>query len=321
MRILFLGVAIVATSALGQNLYKLNGKVFQRSDLPAAINQNLFEAESKHRDEIQNLVEEAIFSNFLEEQSKKMKKPVPEVVAQLLKVKDPTDKELKEFYDKNKARISTPFDQVKAQLIDYLKMEKTQKVKADLIAEQKKKGKFEFLVPTAESPVVQINTLGAPIKGTKGAKVKIVEFADYQCPHCAHAHEVLGKVMKKYSAKVEFSYLDFPINRSGISKRVAEGAFCANKQGKFWEFHDLAFTKQTELTAEKPAEFAKNLKLDETAFKKCLDSQEAKDFVQNSMNEGERIGIQGTPSIYMNGKKLLSWDEETLAKEIDQASR
>jgi protein-disulfide isomerase len=319
MKFLIFAFLIVSKAASGQALYKLNGKVVQKSELPAGIGQSLFEAETKHRDMMQALIDESIFASHLEAEAKKRKKSQKDVAAELVKGKNPSESELKSFYEKNKARIGVPFEQVKGELTNYLKSESEQKARSELVASLKKKGGFEFLVPEVEAPVLQIDTSGAPSKGLKGSKVKIVEFADYQCPHCKQAHEVLKKFMGKMAGKVEFVFMDFPINRSGVSRRVAEGAFCANQMGKYWEYHDLAFDKQDKLTNEYALEMAKTLKLDEAKFKACIDGADAKAYVQKSLNEGERIGISGTPSVYLNGKRVLDWTEEALAKQVEKA--
>lgn len=314
-------LAVLSTSSFAEGLYKLNGKTVQKSDLPVGTSQSLFELEAKHRESIQMIIDEGIFTSYAQEESKKRNKPVNDIITDILKVKDPSEKEAKTFYEANKARIPGAFDAVKGEIISYLKKEKEEKAKIELINKIKKKGGFEFLVSEPVAPVLEINLLGAPSKGKKGAKVKIVEFADYQCPHCRHAHEVLGKYMKKMDSKVEFVYLDFPINRSGISRRVSEGAFCANQLGKFWEYHDMAFEQQEKLTNEYPLEMAKALKLDEAQFKKCFDGEEAKSWVKKSSAEAERIGIAGTPSVYLNGQRVLDWTEEGLAKQVDKALR
>lgn len=321
MNLLSLSLAVFSTVSLGQGLYKLDGKTVQRSDLPAASGQSLFEAEAKHRETIQMIIDESIFNSYAQEEAKKRSKPVNDVVADLLKVKGPSDKEVKEFYEANKARIPGAFDAVKGELVSYLKREKEEKAKVEFVTKLKKKGGFELLVPEPAAPVLDINTAGAPTKGKKGSKARIIEFADYQCPHCKHAHEMLGKFMKKMGSKVEFVYLDFPINRSGVSRRVSEGAYCANQMGKFWEYHDMAFEKQDKLTNEYPLEIAKAIKLDEAQFKKCFDGGEAKAWVQKSYAEGERIGISGTPSVYFNGQRVLDWTEEGLSKLVDKALR
>jgi len=319
MKLFIVAFLVLSKVASAEALYKLNGKVVQKAELPAGIGQSLFEAETKHREMMQSLVDEAIFASHLAAEAKKRNKSTNDVATELVKSKNPSESELKSFYEKNKARIGVPFEQVKGELTNYLKTESEQKSRSELVATLKKKGGFEFLVPEVDAPILQIDTSGSPAKGQKGSKVKLVEFADYQCPHCKHAHEVLKKFMGKMSGKIEFVYMDFPINRSGISRRVAEGAYCANQAGKYWEYHDIAFEKQDKLTNEYPLEIAKTLKLDEAKFKACIDGAESKAYVQKSMAEGERIGISGTPSVYLNGKRVLDWTEEALTKQVEKA--
>ena len=128
-----------------------------------------------------------------------------------------------------------------------------------MIEKIKKETSFEFLLKKPIAPVVNINIDGFPMTGNKKSEVTVVEFADYQCPHCKHAYEIMKKLKKDHKDKFKLVFIDFPINRSGISRKVAEGAYCAMQQGKFWEYHGAAFDAQSSLNNDSAKSLAEGL--------------------------------------------------------------
>ena len=182
----------------------------------------------------------------------------------------------------------------------------------------KKKGEFAFFLSELESPVFSIQTDSFPSKGKENAKITLVEFADYQCPHCKEASNVVKRILDQYKDKMKFVFIDFPINHSGISTKVSEGAYCANVQNKFWDYHYAAFSKQEELNNDSPLELAKSLGLDIAKFTACYNSQGTRDKISGAKKIGEKVGIRGTPSFFLNGKKILNFNEETLLAKIKE---
>ncbi|MEZ5449825.1 MAG: thioredoxin domain-containing protein [Thiolinea sp.] len=164
-----------------------------------------------------------------------------------------------------------------------------------------------------------INVEGLPAKGPEDAKVVLVEFADYQCPHCKHAGDALKPIAEQFKDDLRIVYADFPINRSGVSRKVAEGAACAFQQDKFWEYNALAFDSQRDLKADSAKKLAEELKLDMEAFDKCLASDYPAQQVARGEEEGKRLGVDATPSLFLNGRRLHLNDlAAELPKEIEQ---
>jgi protein-disulfide isomerase len=100
---------------------------------------------------------------------------------------------------------------------------------------------------------------------------------------------------------------------------VAHGAVCADEQGKYWPYHDKAYAAQRELSQESPLKLARELKLDEAKFQACMASSKPKDRVNQDRAEGERLGISGTPAIFINGRRIRSYEVDDLKKAITQA--
>jgi protein-disulfide isomerase len=310
----FFSLATTATPLL-----EYNGKKLRYEKLPASAQQLIYEIDLRSYQSKKSTIEQEVILNlYFEELARARKTSVSAVKASELKVKSPSAKQIKDFYAKNKHRIPYPLKQVKGEIIKLLKQELVSSKKKSLIKKVSREKKVKIYLKQPNAPKLSLSVKGFPKKGKTGAKLQIVEFADYQCPHCKHAAEMFKKVLPKYLDRVEFVYVDFPINPSGVSKLVAEGGHCATKQGKYWEYHYLAFEQQATLSKKSPTELAKKLGLDAKKFSKCLGSKEIKALVQRGKNEGQRVGVNGTPSIYFNGRKMnIAHDEAEMKAEID----
>ena len=311
---------LAASSAHAQALYSLGGKNYEMKDLTPAQQQQVYETQFKAYEETKAGVDNIVLENYLDEEAKKQNKSKDEVANKMFEVKEPSDKDIKKWYDENKSRIppNYQFDQIKGEIAKIVKQERMKSKRDDVLTKLKKDKKFSLTLVKPEAPVVDVKADGFPSKGKEGAKVSIVEFADYQCPHCKEAVDGFKKLTEKMKDKVRYTYVDFPINPSGISKIVAEGSHCADEQGKFWDYHYKAFEEQSTLDKDSPAKLAKELKLDDAKFKACMDSGKGKTLVDKGRAEGDRIGASGTPYIVINGRRYMgAHTVEALTKEVE----
>ncbi len=308
-------------SAKDQTLFNFKGKSYKGSDLDPDSRQDLYEAERFSFEKTKEIIDDAVFNTYLAEEAKKKGKSEDDIRKEVLKISTPSESEMKSWYEANKARIPYPYEKINGEIAKLLSSEQAQGKKKEIVDRIKKEGKFKLALTAPQAPVFSINTDGYPSKGKKGSKVVLVEFADYQCPHCKAASDVLKKVFEKYKTKMQLVYIDFPINRSGISRKVAEGGVCADQQKKYWEYHYMAFDMQKQLSDDSPMELAKKLKLNEKDFEKCLNSTKTKEKVAQGKKEGERIGVKGTPAIFINGRKIANYDEKVLSNAIENAMK
>lgn len=299
---------LLGSSAYGSALYRFNNKTHTATNLPPSLMQRLYEANLHHYHEIDRIISEQLFENSIMQEAKKAKKTAEQVKKEILAVEKIDEKEIKKFYEENKARIPYDYEKAKPQLLRYLQAKKRAAAHDDFLARVKNEGKYQLLLVKPAAPTFTIDTRGFPSKGKDQAKVTIVEFFDYQCSHCREASEHLRAVLPRFKDKVRVVNIDFPVNRSGISTVVAQGAYCAKNQGKYWQYHDLAFSKQSELNTESPAQLAAQLKMDTEKFKSCMASKEAQQFVARGKREAQRLGLEGTPSFFVNGRKLIFSD-------------
>ncbi len=149
--------------------------------------------------------------------------------------------------------------------------------------------------PSAQIQLASVDEKTDHIRGAKKAKVTIVEYSDFQCPYCGSFHPTIQKILANYSDKVRVVYRHYPLSFHPEAMPAAEAAECAGDQGKFWEFHDQLFENQSRLSADYYKELAATLKLNVTAFNKCMTDHKYTQKIQSQMSGGNAAGVQGTP--------------------------
>jgi protein-disulfide isomerase len=152
-----------------------------------------------------------------------------------------------------------------------------------------------------EDPV-PIPTAGSPVLGQKDAAITLVEFSDFQCPYCALATPQLKAVLEQYPAQVKLIFKQFPLDIHSQAALAAAGALAAHKQGKFWPMHDALFAHRTDLSRASILASASTVGLDIKRFESDLDSSEIRQAVTRDMEDGDRIGVRGTPSLFIDGQ-------------------
>ncbi|HET6337690.1 MAG TPA: thioredoxin domain-containing protein [Polyangiales bacterium] len=152
------------------------------------------------------------------------------------------------------------------------------------------------------STKLEIPTTDAPSRGAPMAKVTIVEFSDFQCPHCGAAHPELVRVLKEFDGSVRLVYRYFPLSNHTRALPAAKAAEAARTQGKFWEMHDALFENQRALEDADLDKYAKQLGLDVSKFDSDMTSDAADKRVQSDRELGQKLGIEATPSFFVNGR-------------------
>lgn len=139
--------------------------------------------------------------------------------------------------------------------------------------------------------------------GKKDAPVTLIEFTDYQCPYCnRHALQTLPLLIKDYidTGKARYTIRDFPLEQIHPNAvKAAEAARCAGDENKYWEMHGKLFVNQKQLQPEKLLEYAKAIGLNEDDFKACLDKGKYTVAVKKDIEEGNKLGVRGTPTVML----------------------
>ncbi|PLW79647.1 hypothetical protein C0585_06650 [Candidatus Woesearchaeota archaeon] len=143
-----------------------------------------------------------------------------------------------------------------------------------------------------------------PVEGNADAKVTLTEFSDYECPACKVAYFDVQRLLDEYSDDIKIEYKHLPLRSiHPYAQKAAEAAECANDQGKFWEYTDLLFKNSPELSKTHLKVYAEETGLNKS-FEACLESGSKEKVVETDFREALRLGIQGTPTFFVNGEQM-----------------
>jgi len=156
------------------------------------------------------------------------------------------------------------------------------------------------------------------LHGNLDAPIELVEYGDYQCPHCGRAYPIVKSIQRKLGNKLKFIFRNFPLaEMHPDATRAAVAAEIAASQGKFWEMHDIIFEHQEDLDEESLISYAAELELDMQKFNSGFQKPEFMEKVENDFESGVRSGVNGTPSFFINGEKYNdSWEENQFLKHL-----
>ena len=158
-------------------------------------------------------------------------------------------------------------------------------------------------------------------QGPEDAAVTLVEYGDYECPHCGYAYAIVQQVQKQFGKRLRFVFRNFPLSQlHPHAEAAAEVAEFAGAQGKFWEMHDGLFENQERLGAALFLELSKELKLSGTAMRQALEQKTFEARVRADFTGGIRSGVNGTPTFFINGHRHNgSFDFDALVAAIGDA--
>ncbi len=151
----------------------------------------------------------------------------------------------------------------------------------------------------------QVDITGSPFKGAADAPVVIVEYSDFQCPYCNRLQPTLKRVLEMYPGKVKLVFKNLPLIRiHKFAMNAALAAMAAKQQGKFWEFHDELFANYNRLNDEKIEEIARKVGLDMERFERDKKAPAVRNIINRDMQEAARNNVRGTPTLFINGRRL-----------------
>jgi protein-disulfide isomerase len=153
-----------------------------------------------------------------------------------------------------------------------------------------------------EDPVA-IPIDGAPFLGPKDARVTLVEFSDFQCPYCAQAVIRLNAVLKAYPNQVKLVFKQYPLDMHSQAALAAAAALAAHRQGKFWPLHDAMYADRTHLSRTTILAMAGAVGLDTKRFEQDWDSPAVKQALAREEAEGDKAGVEATPTVFIDGQK------------------
>ena len=141
--------------------------------------------------------------------------------------------------------------------------------------------------------------------GDPDAPVKIVEFADLECGACRRAFVQIKSVLEKFNNKVYFEFRHFPLNGHSYSKLFAKASVCAGEQDQFFEYVETVFANQQKLSKVSPLDLARKINIDDAKFESCMSKNTAQFIVEEDIREANRLGVESTPTFYINGQIFM----------------
>ena len=165
---------------------------------------------------------------------------------------------------------------------------------------------------------VPINIQGAPFLGPENAPVVIVAFSDFECPYCGTVGSLFEEALAKYPKDVKIVFKQFPLAMHKQAQSAALASLAAHRQGKFWQYHDLLFENQKALSEAKYNELAKKLGLDLNRFTKDYKAPAGQQALQRDMADAQLAGVRGTPTLFVNGRRLKERNIKDLQQMINQ---
>jgi protein-disulfide isomerase len=160
------------------------------------------------------------------------------------------------------------------------------------------------------------------IEGPAKAPVTLVEYGDYECPHCGHAYPIVEELRRRFAKQMRFVFRNFPLSdMHPHAESAAEAAEAAGDQNRFWEMHHALFTHQNALDKSHLLKYAGELRIDAERFAEALAAQTFRQRVRDDFMSGARSGVNGTPTFFVNGARYDgSYDLPSLSEAIEAAS-
>ncbi len=284
---------------------------------------------AQHSEAVQSLYDgrraalEAIVSEMLLAEASKGKGMSPEAYAESeisRRVAPVTDADVVSFYQGNQNQMQgRPLEAMTPAITRYLTEQRQAEARTALVSELRKAGPGVRV--SLDAPRQQLTLAPTdPALGPASAPVTLVEFSDFQCPFCQRVEPTLKRLKQTYGDKLRIVWKDFPLTQIHPQAfKASEAAHCAGDQGKYWEFHDVLFADQQALQPENLKQHAAKLGLDPAAFGTCLDSSKYGERVRDGVAQGSRLGVNSTPMIYVNGRRLSGAQPyEVFAAMIDE---
>ena len=251
---------------------------------------------------------EGIIAEMLLAEAAKGKGLSPEAYVQsevVKRVKPVTDADVVAFYQANQAQMEgQPLEAMAPAIARYLTEQQEGAARLALINELRKDGPAVRLMletPRFDVPVAESD----PSLGSDNAPVTLIEFSDFQCPFCLRVAPTLKQIRAKYGDKVRIVWKDFPLTQIHPQAfKAGEAGHCAAEQGKFWEFHDAVYANQQAMQPDDLKRYAANVGVDAAKFNACLDTSKHAERVRTGVAEGTRLGIDSTPTVFINGRRV-----------------
>ena len=281
-----------------------DGQVITQKEVDARAESTLQRLKDEEYEARQSALDEIITERLMDAQAKAQGISRDELLKREVdgKVAPPTKAEVKDLYDRNKDRVggrslADLTHDIERSIVQNRSAERAQAY----LAELRRKASVSVTLPQPRNDVPI--PADARVLGSNKAPVTIVEFSDYLCPFCQKAQTVVDEVLKRNEGKVRFVHRDFLLGRPR-SMAVARAAQCAADQGKFWDYRRNLLEVPGDWTDDDLLRRTASLGLDRSALQSCLASDRHDKAILDSSQEGTKLGVQSTPTFFINGRRM-----------------
>ena len=317
-----LALPLAPRAASGEPLAEVDGQVITSEEVEKALGAPLARLQEQiytlKRQKVEALIDERLLTKEAARRGTSVAALLDAEVTS--KVGLVSEQEIERFYQANKGRLQGDEATLGEQIRAYLQNQKRQAQREAYLKTLRSQAKVVVHLKPPPVSRAEVSTDGAPFKGAAAAPVTIVEFQDFHCPFCKRVQGTIGELLARYGDKVKVVHRDFPIDSLHPQARKGhEAARCANEQGKFWAYHDKLYENAPKASPEQLKAFAREGGLDLPAFEQCLASGKYRTAVQKDVEEGQRLGVTGTPTFFINGRQLTGDQPlETFAQAVDE---
>jgi protein-disulfide isomerase len=291
----------------------VGGTTISRADVEKSVKAKLIEIENERYDALKEGLDELVAAELFKQEAAARKITADQLEAQEVTAKagEPTDAEIQQVFDANKAQLQgQTLEQVKPRIVEFLKEQRAASRRGTFIDELKKKYTTKV---NLRAPKIEVGTGGRPEKGPKDAPITMIVFSDYECPYCQRAETTVEQVLKAYDGKIRYVFRDYPLPFHAKARPAAVAANCAHAQGKYWAFNEKAF--KSDLSTEGLKKTAGELGLDAKKFDECF-AKNDQSSIEKDLSDGQAVGVNGTPAFFINGRMLSGAQPFEAFKEI-----
>lgn len=326
--IIISGLSLIILSACSKGAATFKGGSITENELNEKSKMAVHELKVREYEIKRDMAYQIALDKILELEAKKTGKDKDTLLKDYIKNHQSpiNDMILKGIYDQNRNLFPGSFVEEKDNIATQIARQQNDHLSGQYYRSLFEKYNFEFTLEEPVAPSIKIEIGDDPVIGNKDAKVVIVEFTDYECPYCRKMQPDADQIKKEFKGKIAWVVKDFPLDFHPASKKAHMAANCAKEQGKFYEYHKEIFRKSkdgrmsADVSIKRLEEIAQNIGLDYSKFQECWNDKDGsiEKEIEDDIEYGASVGVRGTPSIFINGKKAKSWQYPVMKEAIEK---
>lgn len=285
-------------------LASVAGEPVRMSDVREVAGDQLDQLDFQYRRQRHQIIDaalqDAVRQRLLEQEAEARGMPLEQLVAEITaEAPTVTDADVTAWYETNASALGgLALEDIRPQIRQFIAERRRESALAEFAAELARDKDVQI---SLEPFRVEFENEGAPALGPEDAPVTLIEFSDFECPYCGRFFSTLQRLKQEYGDSLRIVYRHYPLDNHPNAFQAARASMCAADQGRFWEMHDLLFQEQDRLGSADLEEKARRLGLDVATFAACLASDSHVERIERDMREGDRVGVDGTPALFVNG--------------------